>query len=231
MKAMLEIRRPAGIAKIGLAWHFLGEAAWHSGGTGGFRSFVLCELRARTGVVVLSNAFTPGGVDDIGGHLLNSRLPLADTAPPKQPTGIHLDPGLLDKYTGRYQLGPDRIFEITRDGDRLFAQAFAAQGVGGPKFEMFAESDKAFLVRVTGSQINFETGPDGRATNLIMRRGGRTPMHNATTQEFGFVDGGHRRGFSRLRAMWPRMTFKFCLAAVLYLPIAATNINTAVIYY
>jgi serine-type D-Ala-D-Ala carboxypeptidase/endopeptidase len=176
MKAMLEVRRPAGMAKIGLAWHFLGEGAWHSGGTGGFQSLVLCDLKARTGVVVLSNAFTPGGVDDIGGHLLNPKVPLANFEPPKQRTEIHLDPNLLDNYTGRYQLGPDRILEITRDGDRLFAQGFAAQGFGGPKFEMFAESEKNFFVKVTGSQITFETGPEGRATSLIMHRVGRGPM-------------------------------------------------------
>ena len=72
-------------------------------------------------------------------------------------------------------MAPDRILEITRDGDRLFAQAFA-QAIGGPKFELFAESEKNFFVKVTGSQITFETGPDGRATSLIMHRAGREPM-------------------------------------------------------
>src|SRR6185436_2670167 len=93
-------------------------------------------------------------------------------------TEIPIDPKLLDNYTGRYQLA-DRILEITRDGDRLFAQAFGqvnGQPVGGPKFEMFAESEKSFFVKVTGSQITFEIGPEGRATSLVMRRAGREPM-------------------------------------------------------
>ncbi len=64
--------------------------------------------------------------------------------------------------------------EITRDGDRLFAQGFA-QAIGGPKFELFAESEKNFFVKVTGSQITFETGSEGRATSLIMHRVGREP--------------------------------------------------------
>jgi len=178
MKAMLEVRRPVGKTKmeIGLAWHILGESAWHGGGSGGFRSFVGYDPKAHTGVVVLSNASTPSGVDDIGAHIWNPKVPLANPEPPKQRTEIHLDPKLLDNYTGRYQLGPDRILEITRDGDRLFAQVFAAQGVGGPKFEMFAESEKNFFVKVTGSQITFETGPEGGATSLIMHRVGRGPM-------------------------------------------------------
>jgi CubicO group peptidase (beta-lactamase class C family) len=178
MKAMLEVRRPTGIPKVdvGLAWHFLGDGVWHNGGTGGFRSFLACDPKTRIGVVVLSNASTLAGVDDIGGHLLNSKVPLANPETPKQRTEVHIDSAILDHYTGRYRLGPDRIFEITRDGDRLFAQAFAAQAIGGPKFEMFAESEKNFFVKVTGSQITFETGPDGRATSLIMHRTGREPM-------------------------------------------------------
>jgi Domain of unknown function (DUF3471) len=88
-----------------------------------------------------------------------------------------MDPGLLDHYTGRYQL-PDRILEIMRDGDRLFAQVTAVGGkaIAGPTFEMFAESEGIFYVKVTGGRIRFETGPDGRATSLIMHRAGLEPM-------------------------------------------------------
>ncbi|MGO9260730.1 MAG: serine hydrolase [Bryobacteraceae bacterium] len=180
MKAMLEVRRPAGQAKIGLGWLISsvdgGEIAWHNGGTGGFRSFVGYDPKARIGVVVISNAC---GVDDIGFHLLNPKLPLANPEPPKQHTEIHIDPKLLDNYTGRYQLTPNLIFEITRDGDRLFAQGFAqvtGQATVLPKFELFAEGEKNFFARVSDSQIAFETDPEGRATSLIMHRAGREPM-------------------------------------------------------
>ena len=134
--------------EIGLAWSILGEIVWHDGGTGGFCSWVAYDPKERIGVVVLSNTFTPSGVADIGLHLLNPKLPLANPEPPKPPTQhteIPIDPKLLDNYTGRYQWTPDRILEITRDGDRLFAQTFA-QTIVGPKFEMFAESGKNFFV-------------------------------------------------------------------------------------
>lgn len=178
MKSMLEVRRPAGrtrLVEVGLGWHILGESAWHNGGTGGFRSFVGYDPKAGSGVVVLSNASTLSGVDDIGGHVWNPRIPLASPEPPRRRTEIHIDPRLLDFYTGRYQLAPNRILEITRDGERLFAQVFA-QAIVGPRFEMFAESEKRFFVKVTGSQIVFETGTDGRATSLMMHRADREPM-------------------------------------------------------
>src|SRR5262249_12827830 len=97
MRAMLEVRRPMGKTKFEVvAWWFVcGDVAWHDGGTGGFRSFVGCDLKARTGVVVLTNAFTPCGVEDIALHLLNPKLPLANLKPPeppKQHTEIRIDP-------------------------------------------------------------------------------------------------------------------------------------------
>jgi D-alanyl-D-alanine-carboxypeptidase/D-alanyl-D-alanine-endopeptidase len=183
MNAMLDVRRPIGDSKfkIGMGWGVVGALAWHDGGTGGFRSFVACDRKARTGVVVLSNTFTPSGVEDIGLHLLNPSLPLASPKSVQSPsphTEICIDPTLLDNYTGRYQLAPDRIFEISRDGGRLFAQG-GTQSAGpmvGPKFELFAESEKDFFVKATGSRITFETGSGGRATGLVMRRVGREPI-------------------------------------------------------
>ena len=180
MKAMLEIRRPAGQTNIGLAWLIYStdgrEIAWHNGGTAGFRSFAAYDPKERIGAVVLSNAATPSGVDDIGLHLLNPKLPLANPEPPKPRTEIHIDPKLLDNYTGRYRVTPDLIFEITREGGHLFAQGFAhvtGQAIVLPKFEVFAESEKKFCARVSDNQITFETGREGRATSLILHKAGR----------------------------------------------------------
>ena len=184
MKAMVEVRRSTGQAEgeIGLGWMIMSshdrQIAAHDGGTGGFRSWVGYDSKQRTGVVVLSNASTPIGVFDIGLHLLDPKRPLANPEPPTQRTEFRIDPKLLDNYTGRYQLAPDRTLEITRDGGRLFAQGaaqVAGQTVAGPKFEMLAESEKSFFVQVTGSRITFEIDPEGRATSLIMRRTGREP--------------------------------------------------------
>ena len=70
--------------------------------------------------------------------------------------------------------------------DRLFAQAFVqlphsrpGDRVGGPKFEVFAEGEKNFFAKVTDKQIAFETGPNGRATGLILHQAGRPDMPGA----------------------------------------------------
>lgn len=182
MKAMFEVRRPVGQSGIGLGWMISSvhdrEIAAHDGGTGGFRSWVGCDPKERIGVVVLSNASTPIGVFDIGIHLLDAKWPLANPEAPQDRTEVAIDLRLLDHYTGRYQVTPHLILEITRDGDRLFAQAFV-QTNSGPKFEVFAESKNKFFAKVSDKQIAFDTGPDGRATSLILYAAGRQPMHAA----------------------------------------------------
>jgi len=181
MNAMLEVRRPVGTTKfeVGLGWSILGDWVWHEGGTGGFRSWAGYDPKERIGVVVLSNAATPSGVVDLGMHLLNPKMPLANPDAPKQRIEIHIDPKLLDHYTGRYQVTPNPVLEITRDGNRLFAQAFVqlphnrpGDLTGGPKFELFAESQKRFFAKVADHQITFETGPDDRAKSLILHKAG-----------------------------------------------------------
>ncbi|MGD1211601.1 MAG: serine hydrolase [Candidatus Acidiferrales bacterium] len=171
MAAMLKVRRPTGQPglEIALGWHIYTtngkEIVWHNGGTGGYRSFMGFDPKARIGVVALSNASTIAGVDDIGRHLLDPSVPL--TKPPKEHKQVAADPKLFDGYVGRYQLAPSFIMTITRDGDHLFVQA-----TGQPKLEIFPEGDRDYFLKVVDAQITFVTDTQGRATELILHQGG-----------------------------------------------------------
>ena len=172
MTAMLKVRRPTGVPglEIALGWHIFTtngkEIVWHNGGTGGFRSFVGFDPKAGMGVAVLSNAFTVAGVDDIGRHLLDSSIPLQQ--PPKEHKQVPVDPKLFDGYVGRFELKPNFILTITREGDYLFVQA-----TGQPKLEIFPESERDFFLKVVDAQITFEIDSNGRATELILHQSGR----------------------------------------------------------
>ena len=125
-----------------------------------------------------ANVLAPTGVSDIGVHLLNPKLPLADIETPRERTPVSIDPKLLDLYTGHYRLGQGAL-EITRDGDCLFAQVRAqvsGQAVAGPKFELFAESEEKFFAKVSDIQVRFETSPEGPAARLILHRAGRDTL-------------------------------------------------------
>jgi serine-type D-Ala-D-Ala carboxypeptidase/endopeptidase len=172
MAAMLKVRRPTGLPglEIALGWHIFTtndkEIVWHNGGTGGFRSFMGFDPNAGMGVVVLSNAFTVAGVDDIGRHLLDSSAPLMK--PPKEHKEVAVDKKLFDGYVGRYELAPNFIMTITREGDSLFVQA-----TGQPKVEIFPESDRDYFLKVVDAQITFVADTSGRATELILHQKGR----------------------------------------------------------
>jgi hypothetical protein len=158
---------------IALAWHILTangrDIIWHNGGTGGYRTFIGYEPIARTGVVVLSNAGTPAGPDDIGRHLLDSRLPLmAAAVAPKTRTEVALDPAIYDGYVGRYQLAPTVVLTVTRKDRQLFVQL-----TGQPAFEVFPEARTEFFLKVVDAQLTFETDGRGRATAVVLHQNGR----------------------------------------------------------
>jgi CubicO group peptidase (beta-lactamase class C family) len=171
MAAMVQLRRPARpLGAIGLAWIMTPvqgrEIVWQNGGTFGFRSFLGYDPQARRGVVVLANAFTVAGVDDIGMHLLDARSPLM--APPKVHETAEIDLKLFDGYVGRYQLAPNFILTVTRESDQLFLQA-----TDQPKFAIFPEGPRDFFMKAVDAQITFVPDAQGRATQLILHQNGK----------------------------------------------------------
>jgi CubicO group peptidase (beta-lactamase class C family) len=172
MASMLVPRRPTPKPRIqvALGWHIVTtgdgrELVWHNGGTGGYRSFVAFDPKDHTGVVVLSNMSTNEGVDDIGLHLLDPSSPLLP--PKKGRKKIAVDPAVLERYVGKYQLAPTFLITITREGNHLFAQATAQ-----PRFEIFPETDHDFFLEAVDAQISFVTDSTGRVTKAILHQGG-----------------------------------------------------------
>jgi D-alanyl-D-alanine-carboxypeptidase/D-alanyl-D-alanine-endopeptidase len=154
---------------MALGWHINKtdgkEVVWHNGGTGGYRSFMGFDPKTRVGVVLLSNAGTPAGVDDIGRHLLDASATLI--APPREHQQITVDPKLFDGYVGKYQLAPTFVITVTREGDHLFVQA-----TNQPKFEVFPEGDRDYFLKVVDAQITFVTDGKAPATELILHQSG-----------------------------------------------------------
>jgi Domain of unknown function (DUF3471) len=90
-----------------------------------------------------------------------------DASPPKEHKQVTVTPKVFDGYVGRYQLAPNFILTITREGDHFFEQATEQ-----PKAEIFAESDHDVFLKIVDAQITFVTDSNGRATELILHQGG-----------------------------------------------------------
>jgi CubicO group peptidase (beta-lactamase class C family) len=170
MRRMRSVRKPTGSPdlEIGMAWHvftkFDTELWWHNGGTAGYRSFVGFIPAKKEGVVVLCNTFTDN--DDLGRHILESRYPVSTAHERKE---IPVDAAVLEQYVGEYELAPTFKITVTREGVRLFVQATAQ-----PRFEIFAESESEFFLKVVDAQITFlkdglilhQNGMDQRAKKV-----------------------------------------------------------------
>ena len=182
MKAMLQPRRaaagPPGL-EVALAWHIItanGKTiVWHNGGTGGYRTYFGFDPEARTGVVVLMNASSLAGPDDIGRHILNpqnSLLPANSPAlvQPKPRTEISLSPTTFDRYVGRYNFSPTAFLTVTRDGDRFMAQ-LAGQGAA----QIYAETEKDFFYKVVDAQLTFEIDADGKVVAVVLHQNSLNP--------------------------------------------------------
>lgn len=170
---MLKETRPAGSPNmtIGLAWivldHEGASIVWHNGMTGGFNAFLGFDPASGRAAVVLANAATATGIEDIGFHLIDATAPLAPQPKPRE--AITLDPAVLENYIGTYELGPEFSIAVTAEGPRLFIQAS-----GQDRFEAFPETATDFFLKVVDAQISFEVGADGKATGLVLHQNGQS---------------------------------------------------------
>jgi CubicO group peptidase (beta-lactamase class C family) len=172
MRVSHEPRMPAGPGmEIGLNWITLTtgnqKTVWHNGGTGGYRSFVGFDPDREIGVVVLTNSAQ--GADDIGFHLLNPALPLADPPPPQvERIEIEVGADVLEDYVGVYELAPQFRITVTVVDGGLHAQA-----TNQPRVQIFPESETKFFYKVVDAQITFVRNEAGEVTELILHQGGR----------------------------------------------------------
>ncbi len=150
--------------RIGLAWLTTPDGAghWHNGGTGGFRSYAGFNDDGERGVVVLSNQGTRS-LDEIGFHLLNPGMPL-----PKAYEQVAVAADKLEDYVGTYQITPQIVFTVKREGDRLEVQL-----TGQPFAPVFPDKPDHFFYKAVQADISFERTDDGKISGLTLHQGGR----------------------------------------------------------
>ncbi len=71
---------------------------------------------------------------------------------------------VFDTRVGRYELRPGFVMELSRDGDRYFAQA-----TGQPRLEIFALSETVFFSNDVDAEISFEPAA---GQGLVLKQGG-----------------------------------------------------------
>lgn len=82
--------------------------------------------------------------------------------------GIKVDGKILETYVGEYEIPSAFTFAVTKEQGRLFLQA-----TGQEKFELFAETEIKFFVKVNDAQFEFVKDDSGKVIKAILNQGGR----------------------------------------------------------
>ncbi|MFN0111449.1 MAG: serine hydrolase [Blastocatellia bacterium] len=142
----------------------------HGGGINGFTCDAVRLPETRVYVAILTNR--EGGAGNLAKKfaVLASGKEWQEPAPkPAAPAApvAKVDPALFDRLTGDYELMPNFILTITKEGDKLMGQA-----TGQSKLELQPESATKFNVPQASAVIEFVIEND-KATSLTLHQGGQ----------------------------------------------------------
>ena len=137
----------------------------HGGGINGFSTVIVRLPETRTTVIVLANTDTVNSSligRDVMAIYYGDKYTL-----PEARTVAKVDPLRFDRYLGKYELRPDFIVTVAREGNSLFLQ-----GSGQPRFEVQPESETKFFSKAPAVTIEFAMSPEGKVTHALVTQGG-----------------------------------------------------------
>jgi len=80
---------------------------------------------------------------------------------------VTLNPKILEKYEGQYELAPGVIFTVALQDQKLMVQL-----TGQEAYQVFPESEIDFFYKVVDAQITFQKDSNGNVTGLILHQNG-----------------------------------------------------------
>jgi hypothetical protein len=84
---------------------------------------------------------------------------------------VKINATVFDAYVGDYELAPNFVLTVTKEGEKLFGQA---TGPGQGKLPLEPVSETQFVVPAVKAQISFEKDSAGKVVALILVQNGRT---------------------------------------------------------
>ncbi len=138
----------------------------HGGGINGFGTYISRFPDDHAVFIYLRNVTSPLPQtmnDDLTGILFGEKV-----EPPKDKVAVSVNPAMLDKLIGKYELSPTFAITMTREGDRLFTQA-----TNQPKFEVFPMSEMRWFLKVVDAELEFQKNDKGEVDSVILHQGGR----------------------------------------------------------
>jgi CubicO group peptidase (beta-lactamase class C family) len=131
----------------------------HDGADEGFRAQMLVNRDKGYGAAVMVNSDNGQIIDEIFRSIAQEYG--WDDFLPAPFEVVSVGSAKLDQYTGRFQVNPDRVITITREGGQLFMQPTQA-----PKVEMLAISEAEFVRKDVPVRYTFVKGESGTVDTI-----------------------------------------------------------------
>ena len=81
---------------------------------------------------------------------------------PVERTAVKLDPKIYDQYVGQYEVAPNFVLTVTKEGEKLMSRA-----TGQPNFELLPVSEVAFFIKDLSALFIFMRGESGAVERMI----------------------------------------------------------------
>jgi hypothetical protein len=165
---MLTRRRPSGNEGIDqmIGWLFGFELIGHNGGTVGMASSLFFDPAAKLAIAALANSSAV--TMDFAINLIRPEARGDDGPPFVARAAISLSAAELERYVGRYRMGPDAVAVISREGAGLVAKA-----PGAAPLAVLPESASTFFSNFVPLTLDFELPSVGPARAVTIHFGGQ----------------------------------------------------------
>lgn len=150
---------------IGMGWIIAKEhdpIVWHSGGTGGYRSFMGINMHSGDGALILSNS--TANISDVFFHMLDEDYPLRSVQ-----KGVNLNAAEQERLVGEYLSQQGLSFYVTTENGELFIRLSGQSAI-----RVKALSETMLVNNDVGAEFEFEMTDSDTVKGLELRQGGQT---------------------------------------------------------
>jgi CubicO group peptidase (beta-lactamase class C family) len=140
----------------------------HSGGIHGYSSYIIRFPQDEVTVIVFDNS-SSNALSTISKNVAAILFDQPYEIPAAQKQ-IRVDTAILKQYVGEYQLAPTFTITVSLEHGQLKAQA-----TGQPQFDLYAEKENVFFLKVVDAKVEFVKDDKGVVTEMILYQNGQEP--------------------------------------------------------
>jgi CubicO group peptidase (beta-lactamase class C family) len=140
----------------------------HGGGIHGYSSNIL-RFPADELVIIAFDNSSSNALSNISKHLAAIVLNQPYDVPSAKKE-IAVVASILKQYVGEYQFAPNFAITISMGENGLKGQA-----TGQPSFDLYAEKENVFFLKVVDAKVEFVKDANGNVTELILYQNGQQP--------------------------------------------------------